>query len=154
MQGRKIKHKETGEVFIFLQFEASSKTLDDNKQVVSLAVIVEDKNGNICIFSANDVQFVKEEPIKTETTGIDMMKHKAESMPTLQNSIEVWACMDRSGFVNIAAKKNFYKNNEIWSSHDELFMSTNIEDFIQAFQGLSWNDEGPKKFRISVEPLG
>ncbi len=154
MQGRKIKHKETGEVFTFLQFEASSKTLDDNKQVVSLAVIVEDKNGNICIFSANDVQFVKEEPIKTETTGIDMMKHKAESMPNLQNTVEVWACMDKDGNINVSHQNNMCKKVYYWSNDFDDFIYTNSSSFKQAFQGIQWEDDAPKKFKITVEPLG
>ncbi len=176
MQGRKIKHKRTGEVFTFLQFDTRG----------IYACIVEDSKGDIQNYPYSDMQFVKEEPIKTEdksqwisnnqqckqiescfnslskkcickkseTTGIDMMKHKAESMPTLQNTVEVWACMDRNGIVNISEENTFYKTDNYWINESYLYSSIINKDFKKAFQGVQWEDEAPKRFRITVEPLG
>ncbi len=210
MQGRKIKHKETQETFDFLQFEYSSINEIGYMQSIALTVIVEDKEGNICCFLADDMQFVKEEPtfkldttdfnlkIKklteeskeyqeylelkklrdenmfkiqpspffekykvtcsksetTGTTGIDMMKHKAESMPNLQNTVEVWACMDEDGVINISDENNFYKSACLcWNNNDNLFLATESEDFKKAFKGIQWEDDEPKKFRITVEKI-
>jgi hypothetical protein len=155
MQGRKIKHKETQETFDFLQFEYSSINEIGYMQSIALTVIVEDKEGNICCFLADDMQFVKEEPtFKTETTGTHQMKHKAESMP-LSNTVEVWACINKSGNVNISEKDEFYKelSDDHWWSHGNYsFIYEGI--LTKKFQGIQWEDEAPKKFRITVEPLG
>lgn len=67
-----------------------------------------------------------------------------ESMPTLQNTVEVWACMDENGFIKISSKNNFYKHGDSWHDNVNLF----------PFKDIQWEDEKPKRFRITVEPLG
>ena len=141
MQGRKIKHKETGEIYNFLQFQFISG---------HIYCVIENNNGDIFVLNRTVMQFVKEEPIKTEAT----VTPKAESMPTLQNTVEVWACMDKDGNINVSHQNNMCKKVYYWSNDFDDFIYTNSSSFKQAFQGIQWEDDAPKKFRITVEPLG
>ncbi len=77
-----------------------------------------------------------------------------ESMPTLQNTVEVWACMDRNGTLNISNKDSFYKHSKQWLSKNENFELIKTRTLSNLFQGIEWEDEEPKRFRITVEPLG
>ncbi len=89
---------------------------------------------------------------KSETIGTHQMKNKSESMPNLQNTVEVWACIDEDGNINISEENKFRKDSFSWFSISD-YISTYREDFKQAFQGISWEDKEPKRFRIIVQNI-